>query len=249
MTIRTLIVDDEPLAREKVAGFLAHEPEFEVVRECRDGAEAIAAIREEKPDLVFLDIQMPEVNGFGVLEGLDAAELPNVIFVTAFDRYALRAFEVHAVDYLLKPFDRERFRDALSRFREQHEVGRMKKQLQAMLQERAQYADRIEVKMPGRVAIVRVEEVNWIDAAGNYVKIHLDDETLTLRETMSRLEKRLNPQMFMRIHRSTIVNIDRIKELQQQFHGDYVVLLKGGQRLTLSRSYREKMQNLLQQYR
>lgn len=254
MTIRTLVVDDEPLAREKLLGFLETEDDFEVVAECRDGVEAIEAIRRERPDLVFLDVQMPEVNGFEVLEKLDFEEVPIVVFVTAYDQYALRAFEVHAMDYLLKPFDRERFLGALQRIRERHElslekVGEMKKQLLALLEERSRYPDRIEVRTPGRLVILPVGEISWIDAAGNYVKIHTADDTLTLRETMTGMEQRLDPEMFLRIHRSTIVNIEQIKELQQQFHGDYVVILKGGQRLTLSRSYREKIHELLEHFR
>jgi two-component system LytT family response regulator len=249
LAIRTIVVDDEPLAREKLLGFLAQEPDFEVVAECRDGAQAVELIQQEKPDLVFLDVQMPEVNGFEALEKLDPEEIPTVVFVTAYDQYALRAFDVHAVDYLLKPFDRERLQQTLDRIRQQLQLGQMKEQLRSLLEERSRYPDRIEVRTPGRVVIVRVSEILWIDAAGNYIKIHTTDEVLSLRETMASIEKRLNPQMFLRIHRSTIVNVEQISELQQQFHGDYVVLLKGGQRLTLSRSYRDKMQNLLQRFR
>lgn len=249
MPIRTIVVDDEPLAREKLLGFLESEPDFQVIRECRDGAEALAAIESERPDLVFLDVQMPELDGFEVLDRLDRARLPAVIFVTAYDRYALKAFEVHAVDYLLKPFDRERFKTALARAREQQQIDTMKEKLEDLLDQRAKYPDRMEVKTSGRVVILKVTEIDWVDAAGNYVKIHAGPETLTLRETMGGIEKRLDPNLFMRIHRSTIVNIERIRELQQQFHGDYVVVLKSGQRLTLSRSYREKMQRLLERFR
>lgn len=249
MAIRTIVIDDEPLAREKLRGFLEAEPDFEVIAECRDGAEAVETIQREKPDLVFLDVQMPESNGFEVLEQLDPDSLPTVIFVTAYDQYALRAFDVHAVDYLLKPFDRERFQETLSRVRERRELGVARAKLQALLEERTRYPERLEVRTSGRVVLVRPEEIVWVDAAGNYVKIHTETETLTLRETMARLEKRLHPKRFLRIHRSTIVNVDHIRELQQQFHGDYVVVLKSGQRLTLSRSYREKMQDHLQRFR
>ncbi len=249
MAIRTILVDDEPLAREKLRGFLEPESDFEVIAECRDGAEALATIERERPDLVFLDVQMPELDGFEVLDHLDREHLPAVIFVTAYDKYALRAFEVHAVDYLLKPFDRERLREALARVREQQRLGEMKETLRSLLDERSKYPDRLEVKTSGRVVILKMDEIDWIDAAGNYVKIHAGAQTLQLRETMGRLEKRLDPNHFMRIHRSTIVNTEGIRELQQQFHGDYVVVLKGGQRLTLSRSYREKMQKLLERFR
>ncbi len=245
MAIRTILVDDEPLAREKLRGFLESEPDFEVIAECRDGAEALSTIESEKPDLVFLDVQMPELDGFEVLDRLGREHLPTVIFVTAYDQYALRAFEVHAVDYLLKPFDRERFRSALARAREQQKAAENREKLRALLDERAKYPDRMEVKTSGRVVLLRVEEIDWIDAAGNYVKIHAGGESLTMRETMGRIEQRLDPRLFMRIHRSTIVNIERIRELQQQFHGDYLVVLKNGQRLTLSRSYRDRIQELL----
>lgn len=249
MTIRTILVDDEPLAREKLRRFLEPEEDFEVIAECRDGAEALKTIETNAPDLVFLDVQMPELDGFAMLDHLDRGRLPAVVFVTAYDEYALRAFEVHAVDYLLKPFDRERFGQALARIREHRRLDEMRAKLEKLLDERQRYPDRMEVRSSGRVIIVRVEEIDWIDAAGNYVKIHTGSETVQLRETMARLEERLDPNLFLRIHRSTIVNIDRIQELEQQPHGDYVVVLRGGQRLTLSRSYRERMQKLLERFR
>lgn len=253
MTIRTLIVDDEPLAREKLRSFLESEPDIEILTECRDGREALLAIESEKPDLVFLDIQMPELGGFEVLENVEPENLPAVIFVTAFDQYALKAFEVHAVDYLLKPFDRDRLRQALDRARrerDRQELGEVQKQLRALLADidtqKPQFAERLVVKSAGRVVFVKVADIDWVDAAGNYVKLHVGGEGHLLRETMSHLEERLDPRRFLRIHRSTIVNIERIKELQQQFHGDYLVVLKSGQRLTLSRSYRDRIQGLLE---
>jgi two-component system LytT family response regulator len=252
VAIRTLIVDDEPLAREKLLGFLEKELDIEVVGECRDGKEALLEIEEAIPDLVFLDIQMPEMDGFEVLEHLDKEKLPIVVFVTAYDQYALKAFDVHAVDYLLKPFDRERLTEALARVRvevERKQVGDMKRQLLALIADvgtrRPEYPERLVIKTSGRVIFLKVDEIDWIDAAGNYVKLHTGEEGHSLRETMGRLEKRLDPGKFLRIHRSTIVNIERIKELQQQFHGDYLVVLKNGQRLTLSRSYRDRIQELL----
>jgi two-component system LytT family response regulator len=250
MAIRAIIVDDEPLAREKLAGFLEDEFDFEVVAECADGKSAVETIDAESPDLIFLDVQMPEMNGFEVLENLDS--IPNVIFVTAFDQYALQAFDVHAVDYLLKPYDRERFQEAVARAREhlgRDAMGSMQEHLETLLQkvkgDRPKYPERLVIKTSGRVVFLKVEDIDWIDAAGNYVKIHGGGETHMLRETMTGLEERLDPKKFLRIHRSTIVHVDRIKELQQQFHGDYVVVLDGGQRLTLSRSYRDKIQDLV----
>ncbi len=253
MAIRTILIDDEPLAREKLRGFLDNENDVEVVAECRDGKEALLTVDEEKPDLIFLDVQMPEMDGFEVLENLDQEHMPTVVFVTAYDQYALKAFDVHAIDYLLKPFDRDRFRQAMERARAEHErrqVGEMRDKVLALLSDVGErgpkYSERLVVKTSGRVIFVKVDDIDWIDAAGNYVKLHVKGESHMLRETMSRLEERLDPERFLRIHRSTIVNIDRIRELQQQFHGDYLVILESGQRLTLSRSYREKIQKLLE---
>ena len=254
MAIKTLIIDDEPLAREKLHGFLEGAEDIEIIAECRDGREALETIEKQSPDLVFLDVQMPEMDGFEVLANLDAESLPTVVFVTAFDQYAIKAFDVHAVDYLLKPYDRQRFSQALERARaevERRQAGDMKSQLLALLQDVEQrgpsYPERLVVKSSGRVILIKVDDLDWVDAAGNYVRLHAGNESHLLRETMGRLESRLDPDRFLRIHRSTIVNIERIKELQQQFHGDYLVVLKNGQRLTLSRSYRDKIQGLLSQ--
>jgi two-component system LytT family response regulator len=245
-----LIVDDEPLARQRIRKLLEAEPDMEVVGECSDGRKAVAVIQEQRPDLVFLDVQMPGLDGFGVLEALGIERMPGIIFVTAYDRYALRAFEVHALDYLLKPFDRQRFEKALERARAQINRSRtadVNKQLLALLEDvktGRKYQERFVVKSSNRVLFVRVEEIDWIEAAGNYVRLHAGSETHLLRETMSALEGKLDPHKFLRIHRSTIVNIERIQELQPWFHGDYVVLLKDGTQLTLSRSYRQKFQDL-----
>lgn len=250
--MRTLIVDDEPLAREKLRGFLEQEDDVEIIGECRDGREAVETIDRERPDVIFLDIQMPELDGFDVLEQIDEVAMPTVIFTTAFDQYAIKAFDVHAVDYLLKPFDRERFRTALDRARgelQRQQADAVKDQLMSLLSDVAtretRHPDRLVVKTSGRVVFVKISDIDWVDAAGNYVRLHAGGESHMLRETMGRLEKRLDDQQFIRIHRSTIVNIECIRELQQQFHGDYLVVLKSGQRLTLSRSYREKIQHLL----
>ncbi len=256
MAIRTIIVDDEPLARDKTRRYLEREADVEVIDECRDGKEALEKIERLRPNLVFLDVQMPELDGFEVLESLDPAAIPAIVFVTAFDQYAIRAFDVHAVDYLLKPFDAERFTAAMDRAREvvgqpvaedaEGMEDRLRRLLDEVRQQKPAFPERLVVKSSGRVVFIRVEQIDWIDAAGNYVKLNLHGgESHLLRETMAGLERRLDPQKFLRIHRSTIINVDRIQELQQQFHGDYLVVLEDGQRLTLSRSYRERLQELI----
>jgi two-component system LytT family response regulator len=250
MPLRVLIVDDEPLGRQRLRALLEAEPDIEVIGECFDGPGAVTAIRQQRPDLLFLDVRMPELDGFGVLEAMGDDRPPGVIFVTAYDKYALRAFEVHALDYLLKPFDRERFQKALERARAQiaqSQTAGVNEQLRALLEDaRAgkKYVDRIVIKSTSRVFFLRVEEIDWIEAAANYLKLHVGKEAHLLRETMNGLEARLDPEKFLRIHRSTIVNIERIQELQPWFHGDYVVLLRDGTKLTLSRSYRQKLQEL-----
>jgi two-component system LytT family response regulator len=245
---RVLIVDDEPLARERLRTLLADEPGMEVAGEAADGGGAADAIRALDPDLVFLDVQMPGSSGFDVIEQVGADRMPFVVFVTAYDRYALRAFDVHALDYLLKPFDRERFRQALGRARQQIERrsgGDLEQRLIALVKDlkpAQSKVDRFVVKAGGRVFFVRNDEIDWIEAAGNYVKLHVGSDTHLFRETMNSVEARLDPDLFFRIHRSHIVNIERIRELQPWFNGEYVVFLKNGTRLTLSRGYREKLQ-------
>ncbi len=243
--IRTLIVDDEPLARERLRALLEDEPDLELVGECADGHEALAAVRQAEPDLVFLDIQMPELDGFGLVAQLDPAHLPAIIFVTAFDRFALRAFEVHALDYLLKPFDADRFHAAVERARQwirRNERGELDQRLSALLADlkgTAKGQDRIAVKSGNRVVLVRTEDIDWVEAADNYVSLHIGKESHLLRETMNSLETRLPSDRFLRISRSTIVNLDRIKELQPHFHGEHVVILHNGKRLTMTRGLRE----------
>jgi two-component system LytT family response regulator len=249
--IRCLIVDDEPLAREKLRGMLKKHSEIEIIGECANGKEAVATIQKENPDLLFLDIQMPEMDGFGVLKAVSSQTLPRVIFVTAYDKYALRAFEVYALDYLLKPFDRERFDKALQRARleiHRDRGGDTNQRILALLEEikhKPKHLERIVIKSNGRIFFLKSEESDWIEAEGNYVRIHTGKESYLIRETITSLESQLNPKKFLRIHRSTIVNIDRIKELQPWFHGDYRILLKDGTQLTMSRSYREKLHELL----
>jgi two-component system LytT family response regulator len=246
--IRVLIADDEPLARERLRSLFAAEDWLELVAEAADGLQAIEAILRLQPDLVFLDVQMPGATGFDVIARVGAVRMPLVVFVTAFDRYALRAFDVHALDYLLKPFDRERFQQTLARARQQLErrsSGDFERRLLALVQDLRPAASRVErfvIKTGGRVFFVRAEEIDWIEAAGNYVKLHIGGDAHLFRETMSALESQLDPDVFFRIHRSHIVNIERVKELQPWFNGEYVVFLRSGTRLTLSRGYREKLQ-------
>jgi two-component system LytT family response regulator len=252
MNIRTLIVDDEPLARERVKRFLRDEHDVEIIGECANGKEAIVSIKEKKPDLIFLDIQMPEKNGFDVIRSLGSKDLPTVIFVTAYDQYALQAFDVHAQDYLLKPFTRERIHRAVSRAREQIENrrgGGMDERLLALLSDlkhEKKYLERLVVKTTGRVFFLKTDEIEWIEAAGNYVKLHLGRESHMIRETMNGIEAKLDPDKFLRIHRSTVVHIDRIKELHPMFSGDYAVILRDGTELALSRNYRERFLELFE---
>ncbi len=249
--IRTLIVDDEPLARERLAGLLAAEPDIEIIGQCRDGEEAVRAIVEQTPDLVFLDIQMPQMNGFEVIEAVGGEKMPLVIFVTAHDQHALRAFQVKALDYLLKPFDRDRFRDALQRARKQveredtGEIGRRLLALVKDLRRDQPRTDRLVVKSGGRLFFLRADEIDWVEAAGNYVRLHVGNTSYLLRETMNAIEARLDPEKFFRIHRCRIVNMERIQELQPWLNGEYAVLLRTGTRVTLSRGYREKLQERL----
>jgi len=248
--IRTLIVDDEPLARERLRTLLADEPGVEVVGECGDGCQAVVAIEELKPDLVFLDVEVPNLDGFRILESVGAERVPAIVFVTAYDHYALRAFDVRAADYILKPFGRERLQKAIAHAEERIARGKTQDlpgQIAALLEEmrpQKSYLKRIMVKSGGRLYFLRTADVDWVEAAGNYVRLHVGSESHLLRETMNGIEGKLDPERFLRIHRSTIVNIERIKELQPWFHGDYVVILKDERQLTMSASYREKLDEL-----
>ena len=252
--IRTLIVDDEPLARRNLRVLLEKDPQIEILDECRNGREAVKAINALSPDLIFLDIQMPELDGFDVLARVGAEQIQAIIFVTAFDQYALKAFEVHALDYLLKPFDDERFAFALRRAKSQieaREINRVSKRLLALLEERQSLADssaeknyltRLMIKASGRVVLLKVGEIDFIEADGNYAKLHVGRKAHLLREKMHDLEGRLDPAKFVRIHRSIIVNLDRIKELHPHFNGDYIVVLEDGRQLRLSRTRRENLE-------
>lgn len=247
--IRVLIVDDEPPARERIRGLLAEEKDVVILKECDSGLDAVSAIRELDPDLVFLDVQMPGLDGFGVLEALDGGRLPVIVFVTAYDAYAVRAFEVHALDYLLKPFDRDRFQATLERVR----LTLGEEQLADAAPEAMPLAEgsdrpplrRLLGRRDGRLIVLKVNEIDWMESAANYVSLHVGKESYLVRETLQSLEGRLDPEQFIRIHRSTIVNLDRVQEIEPYFHGDYIVKLRDGQRLTLSRTYRERVQRNL----
>ena len=250
MTLRVMIVDDEPVARRRLRR-LARSADVTVIGECGDGVEAIEMIREMTPDVVLLDVQMPELDGFGLLQSMSPEEIPVIIFVTAHDRYALRAFEVHALDYLLKPVEAERLATALERARvrlEERKGARVDDRVLALLKTLAperKHLTRIPVRTEGRVQVLDLADVDWIGAADNYVTLHAGGREYLVRDTMGRLERELDPDRFVRVHRSSIVQIDRVKELIPDFHGDFTLVLKSGTRLTLSRTYRAKVEALL----
>jgi two-component system LytT family response regulator len=277
MPIRVLVVDDEPIARRRVRRLLRLEPDVDVVDEVGSGSEAIDAIRKDRPDLVLLDVQMPDVDGFGVVGALGAEAMPPTIFVTAYNEYAVRAFDVNAIDYLLKPYDPERFRSAFQRARshlERESSAEQGRRIRALLEQvigedrtsaaladrvapaggapapmpRTRCLDRLMVKHDGRVFFVKVSDVDWFEASGNYVRVHTGKVSHLIRETMHHIEGQLDPSMFVRIHRAVIVNIDRIKELQPWFAGDYVVILRDGRQLKLSRTYREHLQSRMHRF-
>ena len=250
MKIRALIVDDEPLARQRVRLLLTEEADVEIVGDCEDGVQAVQQITTLKPDVLFLDVQMPEMDGFEVLRQVRAGALPVVIFTTAYDKHALRAFEAHALDYLLKPFKPERFKEAIQRAREliaTQQAGVAARGLLELLADRAPATPRLRrltVKTPDRVVFLDVEDIDAIEAAGKYAVIHVGKENHVLRESMSSLESHLPPQRFLRISRSVIVNIARVQELQPMFKGENVVVLKTGQRYPTTRPLREIQQKL-----
>ncbi len=272
--VRVVVVDDEELARERLRRLLEREPDVAVVAECANGKEAVREVLARRPDVLFLDVQMPGLDGFGVLRalraeadagGTGAGPLPLVVFVTAFDEHALRAFDVHAVDYVLKPIDPDRFRDAVARARARHaqaDSARRLRELQRLLEhveapgaprepeeaaeatlQRAapRSADRLLVRSQERLFFVRTAEIDWIEAAGNYAKLHVGGRTHLIRETMARLEEGLDPARFARIHRSTIVNLDRVREMEPWFSGEYLVVMEDGTQLRMSRWYRERV--------
>jgi two-component system LytT family response regulator len=248
VSIRALIVDDESLARRSIQRFLKNDTSIDVIAECDDGDSAVAAIRSGKPDLVFLDVQMPEMDGFEVVRKVGPEQMPAVVFVTAYDRHAVRAFEAGALDYLLKPFSRERFYSALLRAKERI-AGRLntdesRRILAALEQLQNGYAERLPVLENGRIIFVRTLEIDWIEAEGNYACLHTPKRDHAIRETLASLQRKLNPRDFLRIHRSAIVNVHRIREIQPWFHGYHLVLLENGQQLRMSRYQREVAKRL-----
>jgi two-component system, LytTR family, response regulator len=248
--IRALIVDDEPLARDRIREMLKDHSEVEVIGEARNGREAIDAVAKHNPDLVFLDVQMPDLDGFDVLQNLDAERLPLIIFVTAYDQHAIRAFNVHAVDYLTKPFDRKRFAEAVDQAKvfmkgtKQADAAGLLGMLQE-LKAGGRYRERFAIKNGETVFLVRAEDVDAIEAEGNYVRLNLGNASHLLRDTLNNIEAQINPRMFVRIHRRTIVNINRVKELQTWARGEYRVVLSTGAHYTLSRGYRQHFESFI----
>jgi two-component system LytT family response regulator len=250
MKLRTLIVDDEPLARQGIRLLLQAEPDIEIVGECASGAEALDFIRSHPPALMFLDVQMPQLDGFGLLAALAPGEMPVVIFVTAYDQHALKAFDVSATDYLLKPFKAARFREALQRARQQlqsRDVGKLNQQLQALLgavKPESAYPSHLSIKAGERTAFIKVSDLDYVEAAANYVILHVGTQNHILRETLTNLESRLAPRVFLRVHRSVIVNLQRVSGVKPTPRGEHLVVLKNGKELPLTRGVREIQQRL-----
>lgn len=245
--IKVLIVDDEPLARTLIIELLKDFVEFQIIGECSNGKEAVRSIKENSPDLVFLDVQMPVMDGFAVLEEIRDETLPAIIFVTAYDQYAIRAFDFHAVDYLLKPFSRSRFQNALSRAGERilrkSSDDVTKRQFSSLLenyQSKPAHLKRLFLKDKGKIVLLEPEKVDWVEADDKYVRLHTAEKSYLIRQTLNALEAELDPQIFTRIHRSTIVNLSRVREIHPLFNDEYVLILTDGTKLTLSRNYRTR---------
>ncbi len=249
LKIRALIVDDEPLARERIRQMLKRDVEIEVVGECDNAGDAVNAIRRLRPDLLFLDIQMPRIDGFGVLRQLETDRIPGVIFVTAYDQYAVKGFEVHAFDYLLKPFKRKRFEQALKRFKDQFSGERgtdLSQRMLSLLENMNRtFVNRFVIPNDRGAVLIKVDEIDWFQSEDNYVRIHRGAETHLLRESLRNLEDQLDPQKFIRIHRTAIVNLDRIQELQTWFHRNCRVVLKNGTVIPISRRLKQKLSSIL----
>jgi two-component system LytT family response regulator len=249
--IRCVVVDDEPLARELLRGMLEAHSDVEVVAECTEGRDALRAIQRFRPDLVFLDVQMPKMDGFDLIQELDPHSMPEIVFVTAYDRYALRAFEIHALDYLLKPFDEERLDRALERARtraRRAEGSQDLSRILALLEDigaRDRYPDRIAIRRSDRTLLQPVTEIDWLEADGKHVRVHVGDKSYAIREAMTRVQRMLDPRKFLRVSRSAIVNADRIREIQPWFHGDHVIVLENGDQVTTTRTYRSAITHLL----
>jgi two-component system, LytTR family, response regulator len=247
---RAIIVDDEPFARVGLKRALGRHEDVELVAECANGLEAVQAIEELRPELVLLDLQMPELDGFGVIEAVGVEKIPALVFTTAYDQFALKAFAAHALDYVLKPFDDERIDKALERAKRQikkESLDNLSERLAALLEQprRDKYLERIVIKNSGRIFFLNVEEIDWIEAADNYVQLHVARESHLVHGTLSKLEGSLNPEKFVRVHRSTIMNLARVKEIRPLFHGEYSILLHDGTELTSSRTYRDRLEGLL----
>ena len=253
--IRTIIADDERLARRKLRILLGSEPQVEVVAECPNGRQTVSAIRSFRPDILLLDIQMPDLNGFDVLGEISSDEMPQVIFTSAYDQYAIRAFEAHALDYLLKPFDQDRLHAAIERAsleirksKDQEFTNRVLELLSTVKSQKKptpEFEDRLAIRTNGRVVFLNLDEIHWVEAAANYVRLNTAKDSYLFRETISRISDRLNPADFVRIHRSMIVNVRRIKELIPVNSGEYVVVLNSGKELSCSRGYRANLQHLI----
>ncbi len=256
MKIRALIVDDEPLARQRIRLLARDEPDLELIGECPSGHDALTAIQRDPPDLLFLDVQMPEMDGFELLQKLPREHLPAVIFTTAYDQHAVRAFETHALDYLLKPFKSERFKAALARAREHLTNAQASTAARGLLDilaarqalsavpAAAHFLTRLTIKTDDKVAVVKTADIDSIESAGNYVAVNVGKESHILRETLNALEAQLDPEKFLRISRSIIVNLDRVKELQPMFKGEHIIVLQNGKRLAMTRGLREVEQAL-----
>ncbi len=254
--VRTVIADDEPLARRKLRILLDSEPEVKVVAECQNGGQTLSAIRACFPDLLLLDIQMPDLDGFQVLSEISPDEMPVVIFTSAYDQYAIRAFEAHALDYLLKPFDQGRLHQAIERARLElqqsknreitHRILELLSRVKLDKQPVAESEERLVIKTKGRIVFLNLDEIDWVEAAANYVRLNVGKESYLFRETISRTSERLHPSHFIRIHRSVIVNVRKIKELIPVNSGEYIVVLKGGKELSCSRGYRANVQHIIE---
>jgi two-component system, LytTR family, response regulator len=256
--IKVIIVDDEPIARRNLEALLKEDPEIEIVGECASGADAVKLIRKAPPDLLFLDVQMPEIDGFGVLKKIGATGIPAIVFVTAHDQYALSAFEAQALDYLLKPFSDERFAATLARAKHQirqRDAAELSRKLHALLAEHKDHTassaetahtSRFLIKEASRVFFVKAEEIDWVEAADYYVNLHVGSKSHLLRETMAEMESSLDPGMFLRIHRSAIINVRQVREVQTRPGGEYLAVMKDGTLLKLSRGRREQLEALLQ---
>jgi len=254
MKYSVLIVDDESHARERLKKYIKSDQDLSISGECSNGVEAVKIIKKKNPDLVFLDVQMPQMDGLGVIETVGAKQMPVTIFVTAYDRFAIQAFKVNAMDYLLKPVAKDRFEESVNRAKEyfsKNENNEINKRMLDLLQEmrpQKQFVDRIMVKTSDRMYLVKVKDIDWIEADDNYAKLHVGNKYHLLRQTMKSLEDTLDPGIFLRIHRSVIVNMDRIKEIQQWFNNEYTVILKDGTELTMSRGYKDKAKEMFKNF-